>query len=192
LTTQAAPDGGRRGLFQNIAGGVRPSRAELVALARSGLRGLLVTGFLDLDVDGPAVITGHLDFLREAAGVGLRILWRGDLRALPVRHLSHLDPPRGISGFSAWPTPQRQMFTLRCGPGFVLVNDMRGGSLDRFCVSDPDEVRMLADPSRSCVASSELNQSESSAVARLAARDMFAAIGDMWLALPVRFRYARH
>ncbi len=188
-TNQPTPP--RRGLFLHMVGGTRPTRDELVVVARAGMRGLRLSGFLELGAHVPVATARHLDFLREAAGVGLRVLWRGTLDTIPVEPFRHLYPPSGEDGAKPWPIPRRPMFTLRRGPGFVLVDDFRNGSLVRSYVDDPDEVRLLVDRTRSCVAHDELSPAEDAAVRKLAERAMFTPIGPMWLALPVRFRYAR-
>ncbi|WP_157846285.1 DUF5825 family protein [Streptomyces anulatus] len=181
----------RHGLFMGWVPGTVCTRHQLVPIARSGFRGLRVQGFMKLDSKSPEAAAHHLAFLREAAGVGLRVAWRGQLEGIITDPFHHLDPPRDQQGSAAWPVPRRPLLTLRRGPGFVLVEDHRQAATERTLIEDPDQVRALTDPQYGCVADERLTRDQSAAVRALADAGLFAAIGAVWTALPVRFRYAR-
>ncbi|GAA1287790.1 DUF5825 family protein [Saccharothrix xinjiangensis] len=183
--------GDRRGLFRLLDPSTRPSRAELVALARSGMRGVRLTEALDLGALPTRAAAEHLAFLREAAGVGLHVLWRGRFGDLDHRPFRHLDPPRDAEGRALWPVAPAPLLTVRRGPDFALVDDRRGGALSRTYLDDPVEVDLLSDTARSCAAEADLGAAERDAVRRLASLSLFAPVRDAWVALPVRFRYAR-
>ncbi|MFG2121003.1 DUF5825 family protein [Streptomyces sp. NPDC048710] len=181
----------RKGLFAAWEPGSPHTRDRLVPVARTGARGFRVTGFLRIGLHSPEQAADHLAFLRDAAGVGLRVSWRGSLDGIPDDPFHHLDPPRDESGKAAWPVPARPLLTLRRGPGFVLVEDGRDGTLTQTIVDRPDWVAALTEPRLGCVADDALSPEAARSVRALADQGLFAAIGDHWLALPVRFRYAR-
>lgn len=180
-----AREGSRHGLLWVVPAGARLTQAELAAIAGEGLRGVRVSGFVDCAVGEPAVLARHLEFLREAAEVGLRARWDGDPQTLPTEAFCHLDPPRRADGSWAWPVPRQPKLTMRHGPGFVLVSDSRVGEARRFIVDDCHEVRLLGE---SCLRSGELTERERDAMARLAAKGLFFEIGEFWVALAIRYR----
>ncbi|MFD9123320.1 DUF5825 family protein [Kitasatospora sp. NPDC059571] len=179
-----------RGLFEPWEAGRPCDRARLVALARSGLRGLRLTDFTTLDSGDPKAAAQHLTMLCEAAGVGLRVSWRGEIAGIPWQPLCHLDPPRGRDGVTAWPIPRTALLLMRLGPGFVLVEDRREGAVRRVFLDDPAQVRMLTTADLGYVAADRLSPEDSAAVGALAERQLFTAVGDLWVRLPVRFRHA--
>jgi hypothetical protein len=146
---------------------------------------------MSLDSQSAETAARHLAFLREAAGVGLRVAWRGRFEGIATGPFHHLDPPRDRHGSAAWPVPRRPLLTLRRGPGFVLVEDHRQAVTERTLVDDPEQVRALTDPEYGCIAAERLTRDQAAAVRTLANAGLFAAIGTVWTALPVRFRYAR-
>ncbi|MFP8883828.1 DUF5825 family protein [Streptomyces mangrovi] len=181
----------RRSLFLDRPPGVVQTRDELVMIVRSGMRGFRLTEPLHLTPEDPNAATAHLAFLRDAAGVGLRVIWRGTVTGLPVSRLTHLDPPRSAEGAMVWPVPRRPLLTVRHGPGYVLVEDSRDVGVRRFVLDAPDEVRALLEPALSRVEESALDHRDLAAISSLAERGLFLRVGTTWLALPVRFRYAR-
>lgn len=181
----------RRGLFLPWEPGSPHTRDRLVPVARTGVRGFTVAGFLRLGPGSSRTAADHLAFLRDAAGVGLRVSWRGRLEGIPDAPFRHLDPPRDESGKPAWPVPPRPLLTLRRGPDFVLIEDHRDGSPRQTVVDRPGQVRALVDPALGCVSDGELDAGTAESVRSLADSGFFAAVGEHWLALPVRFRYAR-
>ncbi|MFJ9444305.1 DUF5825 family protein [Kitasatospora sp. NPDC101235] len=189
---QAAEVSARRGLFVPRHPATRYARDELVTLARSGIRGFRVTEPVRLTAEAPEAAARHLCALRDAAAVGLRTIWQGTLQGIPTAPLHHLDPPRGEDRALLWPVPLGPRLTLRHGPGYLQVEDRRGGTgVHRLLIDSPNEVRVLRDPAMSCVAEAELSRHDLAAVRSLADRGLFMRIGTVWFALPVRFRYAR-
>lgn len=185
----AAPT--RRGLFAPWEPGMPHTRDLLVQVARTGARGFRVSGVLRLGPDTAATTADYLAFLRDAAGVGLRVSWRGSLEGISHAPFRHLDPPRDDSGKAAWPVPPRPLLTLRRGPGFVLIEDSRDGRMRRTVVDRPDRIAVLVEPGLGCIADDGLDADTGRAVRALADLGLVAAVGDHWLTLPVRFRYAR-
>ncbi|WP_380282761.1 DUF5825 family protein [Kitasatospora purpeofusca] len=182
----------RRGLFVPRNPATRYAREELVALARSGIRGFRLTEPVVLTADAPEAAARHLCALRDAAAVGLRTIWQGTLQGIPTTPLHHLDPPRGKDRALLWPVPRGPRLTLRHGPGYLQIEDRRADTgVRRLLIDSPDEVRVLRDPALSCAAEPELSGDDLAAVRSLAERGLFMRIGTVWFALPVRFRYAR-
>ncbi|MFG3284429.1 DUF5825 family protein [Streptomyces sp. NPDC048111] len=181
----------RKGLFMAWEPGAPHTRDRLVPVARTGARGFRVNGFLRLGPEHPDLTADHLAFLRDAAGVGLRVAWRGRLEGIDHTPLRHLDPPRDEEGKPAWPVPPRPLLTLRRGPGFVLVEDNRDGTIRRTVVDRPGEVAALVTPELGRVREDHLAPAAARSVRALAEQGFFASVCGHWLALPVRFRYAR-
>ncbi|MGC4804659.1 DUF5825 family protein [Micromonospora sp. DT233] len=193
LRGRAATGGpeGRRGLIVSRPPDLPYTRGDLVALVRAGIRGIRLTGRTHLTSSAPEAATRHLCFLRDAAGVGLRVVWHGSVEGLPVDPLAHLDPPRVPDAAPVWPVPTRPLLTMRHGPGYVLVEDRRAPDGISRTLYDGNEARLLMDPAMARVVEADLTRAELAAVGILAERGLFLKIGQIWCALPVRFRYAR-
>lgn len=183
LNTHARP----RALFASWQPGQPHLREDLAPLARQGMRGLRLAGRLDLGPHDAAGATDHLALLRDAAGVGLRVSWRGAVGGVDPALLGHLDPPRGADGAAAWPVPSGLMLTARHGPGFVMVEDRRGGEVRRLLLDTADDVRMMAEPRYARFTADSPAASEN-ALPALAGHGLFAQLGDWWVRLPVRYR----
>ncbi|MFG2635413.1 DUF5825 family protein [Streptomyces sp. NPDC048362] len=107
---------------------------------------------VDLDACGPAAARAAIDRLclvRDLTARAVQVDW--DLR-LPTSHgdqtwkvLSHLQPPRTVSGLTDPETALRAWRTRhylcklvwRQGPGFLQIRDRRWGDLRRFTADDP-------------------------------------------------------
>ncbi|HZM74376.1 MAG TPA: DUF5825 family protein [Candidatus Limnocylindrales bacterium] len=112
---------------------------ELDRLAGSGRLGVRMSGPVRLDEMPAEAALGFLRLLREAAGAGLRVLWRGRPGDVPVALIRHLSPPvdEAVGGF-AWHRPGPAGLMLRYGPGFVVVEDRRTGRLARTVIAAAD------------------------------------------------------
>jgi Family of unknown function (DUF5825) len=112
---------------------------ELDRLAGSGWLGVRMTEPVRLDEMPAEADLGFLRLLREAAGAGLRVLWRGGPGDVPVALIRHLSPPvdEVVGGF-AWHRPGPAGLMLRYGPGFVVVEDRRTGRLARTVIAAAD------------------------------------------------------
>jgi hypothetical protein len=112
---------------------------ELDRLAGSGRLGVRMTEPVRLGEMPAEADLGFLRLLREAAGAGLRVLWRGGPGDAPVALIRHLSPPvdEAVGGF-AWHRPGPAGLMLRYGPGFVVVEDRRTGRLARTVIAAAD------------------------------------------------------
>ena len=112
---------------------------ELDRLAASGWLGVRMTEPVRLDQMPAKAGLGFLRLLREAAGAGLRVLWRGGPGDVPVSLIRHLSPPvnEAVGGF-AWHRPGPAGLILRYGQGFVVVEDRRTGRLTRTVIAGAD------------------------------------------------------
>ncbi|MCC9743067.1 DUF5825 family protein [Streptomyces sp. MNU89] len=165
-----------------------PGRETLAAWARSGMRGLVINRPVRLSTTDPAATARFLHLLTEAAGTGLRVYWEGGTGDVPAELLHHLDPPRGDAG-PAWPVPPAPLLTLRRGPGFVVVDDLRDARAPRrHTVPDRPYGHLL----RAYAAPAAPDPGDRRALAHLAKERLVLALGPgHCLALPVRFAYAR-
>lgn len=125
--------------------------------------------------------------LREAAGYGVGVTWRGDLgRCADPRLLHHLPPP--VSGAEPGIDRWRAVFRYglcyyRVGPGFLLVVDHRR-TIDGIAavLRDPDEIatlRALAHPGPA---------KRTAAFARLYDQGLVMRHGGAAVSLPYRLR----
>jgi hypothetical protein len=112
---------------------------ELDRLAGRGHLGLRIAEPVRLDEMPADASAGFLRLLREAAGAGLRVLWRGGPGEIPVALIRHLSPPVDpAAGGFAWHRPGLAGLVLRYGPGFVVVEDRRTGRLARSVIAAAD------------------------------------------------------
>lgn len=163
------------------------TRSDLAALAQSGLRGLRVDRPVHLSVTQPTETVRFVALLIDAASVGLRMHWRAEEIAIEPALLAHLDPPVDADGTPAWPVPPAPLLVVRYGPGFVQLDDLRAGRVDRRVLSDEPYGRLLrryASPRRA-------HRTDLAALGRMCDSGLALSCGDFRLALPVRFRYAR-
>ncbi|MFE5792796.1 DUF5825 family protein [Streptomyces sp. NPDC056503] len=166
-------------------------RDALAARARQGMRGLLVERPVRLAADEPAATARFLHLLVEAAGVGLRVYWEGVLDGVPTGPLRHLDPPRE-NGVPLWAVPPGPLLTVRRGPDFVTVEDVRDPAAPRRSVVPDLPYGQLL---RRYAAPTAPRPSDRRHLAELEARHLVLRLGgpdaELCLALPVRFAYAR-
>jgi hypothetical protein len=112
---------------------------ELDGLAGSGHLGLRMAEPVRLDEMPADASAGFLRLLREAAGAGLRVLWRGGPGDVPIALIRHLSPPiDSARGVFAWHRPGPSGLVLRYGPGFVVVEDRRTSRLARSVIAAAD------------------------------------------------------
>jgi hypothetical protein len=164
------------------------TRGDLAACAQAGMRGLRIAERVRLDAEEPERTLGFVRLLIDAAGVGLRVYWQGTYDGVPERLLRHLDPPRDELGRPAWPVPPAPLLTVRHGPGFVQIDDLRTERPGRYVVPGEPYGQVLAafaGPSRAA------SPEEATALEALAGRDLVLPLGGLHLSLPVRFKYAR-
>ncbi|MFF2779585.1 DUF5825 family protein [Streptomyces sp. NPDC058052] len=168
-----------------------PTRDTLASHARHGMRGLLIERPVRLAAAEPVAAARFLHLLVEAAGVGLRVYWEGTLDGVPAGPLRHLDPPRQ-NGTPLWPVPPGPLLTVRRGPDFVTVEDMRDpGAHRRSTVPDQPYGELL----RRYAVPTAPRPPDRRGLAELEARGLVLRLGgpgeELCLALPVRFAYAR-
>ncbi|NYV73723.1 DUF5825 family protein [Streptomyces sp. UH6] len=190
-TVQTARPSGRSTLLVPHSPEEPCGRDALAAMARSGMRGLLVERPVRLSTTTAAATARFLHLLVEAAGAGLRVYWEGDVGDLPRASLQHLDPPRH-DGVPEWPVPREPLLTHRRGPGFLLLEDLRDPAAPRrWTVPDHPWGRVL----RAYATPTAPDPADREALAVLEAERLVLRLGGgddgLCLALPVRFAYAR-
>lgn len=125
--------------------------------------------------------------LREAAGYGVGVTWRGNLgRRVDPQLLHHLPPPVGGAepSMDRWRAAFRYgLCYYRVGPGFLLVADHRRTRHGVTAVlSDPDEIATLRDFAYPGPAA------ETAAFARLCDKGLVLRHGEAAVSLPYRLR----
>ena len=180
--------GGRSTLLVTCSPEDDHDRGTLAAWARSGMRGLMMDRPVRLSTAAPAATARFLRLLTEAAGTGLRVYWEGDTGDVPIELLHHLDPPRN-DGTPVWPVPPAPLLTLRRGPGFMVVDDLRvPGAPRRYNVPDRPYGQLL----RKYAEPTAPDPDDRRALDHLVKERLVLRLGDeRCLALPVRFAYAR-
>jgi hypothetical protein len=113
--------------------------AELRELSRAGYHGIRITDPVRLD-------PFFANLLRHAAAARLRVRWRGQVPADLIPRLRHLSPPYDSTAGLLWRRPGPVGLTVRCGPGFIVVEDHRSGRYGRSVIQASDgRYRLLAD-----------------------------------------------
>ncbi|MEU9993198.1 DUF5825 family protein [Streptomyces sp. NPDC048045] len=159
---------------------------------RTGVR-VEVPGPLDLGGQGRETARA-VRFLRECAGLGLRVTWRAAGRpAYDLSALRHLPPPDELPGRGAELTAWRDGYGFgalyhRRGPGFVTVMDRREpGTAARLTLDHPDLLAAfdrLHDPTPLDL----LDPTGREAVGLLAAERLALVSGGWAVSLPPRIR----
>lgn len=184
---QKSMTAGRSVLLRSCSPDDVHGRETFARWARDGMRGIHVDRPVRLSTSEPAATARFLRLLTEAAGTGLRVYWEGETGDVPAGLLHHLDPPRAEGG-PAWPVPPAPLLTLRRGPGFVVVEDLREErSARRYTVPDDPYgvlLRRYAEPGIP-------DPSDLSGLAVLEKEGLVLALGEVHVALPVRYAYAR-
>lgn len=165
---------------------LRRSVADLEAVARQRLRGVVVGEPVHLAPEADTGAAVFLALLRESAGLGLVVRWRGSVSGIPhalVRHLS--APYDGPAGHFAWRRPRAAGLRLRRGPGFLTIEDRRFGPVRRTLVPEHDErFAALCPPATAGL----LPEVDPAAGARLCSEGLAVVIGGRLVTLPVRLR----
>ncbi|WP_420847581.1 DUF5825 family protein [Natronosporangium hydrolyticum] len=164
------------------------TRQQLAAYAMAGMRGLQIADTVELDDSDPLPTAKFIRLLVDAAGVGLRAFWCGTVARPLTAQLRHLDPPRSRSGVPAWPVPRRPLLTMRRGPGFVQVEDLRVTPTARYVISEPAAVSVLRTLETPGPAPDERALAT---LQGLAAGGLVLQLRDTWVTVAVRFGYAR-
>lgn len=113
-------------LLPSLSGECLPTREPLASFARQGVRGLTLEEPVILSSLTSEATISFAEFLRNAAGAGLRVHWTGDAAGFE-HQLWHLDPPRLANGDFQWPVSAAPAFCIRFGPGFARVRSARSG-----------------------------------------------------------------
>ncbi|GHI02268.1 hypothetical protein AQI88_26800 [Streptomyces cellostaticus] len=148
-----------------------------------------------LDVGGQGRDTAEaVRFLRECAGLGLRVSWRAAGQpSYDARALRHLPPPDELPGdheeLAAWRSGYAHgALYHRRGPGFVTVMDRREpGTAARLTLDHPDLLAafdLLLDPTPL----DALDPTGREAAGLLAAERLALVTGGWAVALPPRIR----
>ncbi|ANP50097.1 hypothetical protein J2Z21_001199 [Streptomyces griseochromogenes] len=154
-----------------------------------------------VDVPGPLDLGGQgrrtaeaVRFLRECAGLGLRVSWRAQGRpSYDLRALRHLPPPTELPGchedLASWRSGHGYgTLYHRRGPGFVTVMDRREpGAAARLTLDHPDLLAAfdrLLDPTPLAA----LDPTGREAAGLLAAERLALVSGGWAVALPPRIR----
>ncbi|WP_329322042.1 DUF5825 family protein [Streptomyces sp. NBC_01262] len=158
-------------------------------MVRAGFRAVDVVGPLMIQQSAPHDAVTAIRFLREAAGVGLRVIWAGQVDPELLHLVTHLDPPSRNSGvipadWQAAPSPQ---FTVRFGEDFAVLFDERPGGIAESLVTGTEFEWLRKTWNGATIEGSRLPDG----LDDLSVRGIVALLGDTALALPVRFRIAR-
>jgi uncharacterized protein DUF5825 len=179
VKTRDLPDD-RGHVVIDITAGVQ--RQALVDVARLGFRHVRFSGHYDVSIGRAAESVRLLRAIREAMGVGLRVMWFGSVDS-PIRpRVLHLDPPRGPEGRFQWEPVRTPYPRVRIGPTFSIIED------------GPDCRRTVDGAVHRALAYSwgggehELSQA---ARAALLGAGLAVEIGSELLVTPIRYRVLR-
>ncbi|ASU77543.1 hypothetical protein CDG81_03600 [Actinopolyspora erythraea] len=164
--------------------------AEAAELFETGVRAVVLREPVHLGRGAEAGVA--LTLLRELGARGVSCRWElhADAPGLDWTALSHLPPPRRVSGSSAvddsaW---SASWFPCKCvqreGPGFLQIRDRRGGAMECYTVSDPELVRaarQLADGATPAGITDEVRE-------RFAATGLLVRVGALEWWAPARVR----
>ncbi|MDF3298389.1 DUF5825 family protein [Streptomyces tropicalis] len=179
----ARPRTSRRHLFATTESRSIGNRADLVSLARTGYAGVRLSGHHVMPSMSDRDLVSLVALLRDARGVGLRVLWSGECGDLDVRCLQHLDPPRRPDGTFVWSPRADAQLLARRGPTVISVDDTRLGPRRRILIdrSTPEaQVLEAADWER------EITTTERAGMRSLARDGLAFSSGDYCVGLPVR------
>ncbi|MEU8994400.1 DUF5825 family protein [Streptomyces caniferus] len=130
-----------------------PPEEYAARLWELGVRRVRIAEEIDLtdvgDPEAAAHAVRRLCLIRDLTARAVLVQWRLRLPAEPGdgwRELSHLQPPRTLTGpvdeaaaLSQW---RNEHYLCKClwreGPGFVQIRDRRWGNLRRFTADEPD------------------------------------------------------
>lgn len=179
---RSSPIGPHR-LVRTLASCRGVARRELIEICRAGYRGVELGQPVTASASA-AEKTDLVVFLREALGVGLRVLWEG---AALERGLvtEHLDPPR-VGGVYAWTPSRSPRLSVRFGPDFAIVNDRR---LPASCSSLL--AGELASAARLLEAPREVCNVDEEKLKVLVAMGMVFQSGEMAVLVAPRVRFGR-
>jgi Family of unknown function (DUF5825) len=121
--------------------------------------------------------------LRDARGVGLRVLWSAECGDLDVRHLQHLDPPHRADGTFAWSPRADAQLLARRGPAFISVDDTRHGARRRI---DVDRARPEAGLLEGVDWGREITTGQRAGIHSLTLDGLAFSAGGYCVGLPVR------
>ncbi len=179
----ACPRTSRRQLFATIEFRSVDNRAGLVSLTRMGYAGVRLSGHHVMPSMPDRDLVALIALLRDARGVGLRVLWSGECGDLDVRYLQHLDPPRQPDGAFAWSPRADAQLLARRGPTFISIDDTRHGPRRRMVIdrSTPEaKVLEAVDWGR------EITTMERASIYSLTLDGLAFSSGDYCMGLPVR------
>jgi hypothetical protein len=179
----ARPRTSRRHLLATVEFRSVSHRADLVALARTGYAGVRLSGHHVLPAMSDRDLVGLIALLRDARGVGLRVMWSGECGDLDLACLRHLDPPRGPGGGFGWPPRADAQLLARRGPTVISIEDTRPGLRRRIVI---DRSTPAADVLEAVDWAHEITAGERAGLHRLAQDGLVFTAGDHCVGLPVR------
>lgn len=173
----------RRHLFATMEFRSVDNRAGLVALARTGYAGVRLSGHHVMPSMPDRDLVALIALLRDARGVGLRVLWNGECGELDVQCLQHLDPPRRPDGTFAWSLRADAQLLARRGPTVITVDDTRLGTHRRIVV---DRFTPAASVLEGVDWGREITTAERAGMRSLTLDGLAFSSGDYCVGLPVR------
>jgi hypothetical protein len=159
------------------------NRAGLVSLARAGYAGVRLSGRHVMPSMPDRDLVALIALLRDARGVGLRVVWGGECGDLDVRCLQHLDPPHQPDGTFAWSPRADAQLLARRGPTVISVDDTRQGPRRRIVI---DRSRPEASVLEAVDWGREITTVERAGIDSLTLDGLVFSSGGYCVGLPVR------
>ncbi|MFE2302489.1 DUF5825 family protein [Streptomyces sp. NPDC059445] len=165
-----------------------PEAPQLNDWVRHGHRAVEVSEEVLVEETRPHEAAEFLRFLRDAAGAGIGVSWRGRIELdEPAQMFSHLAAPGSPSTTGA--LGDGQICHWRQGPAFVQVTDRRDGAERVMTFGEESLLRAFARIQRPLnTSSASLTELDRRAVSFLCEQRIGSRIGPLVLALPCRVK----